>query len=123
MNFYGIGSSIVTLIIVILGICVMLRIISPSKLLRWGVILAVGWVAFMRFGGQFYSAYGNLGLFLVICAIIIIVMFRFQFTRQILAGVISAIIYQQFIRWIFIFTGAGIFLGGLAYAISKWIMI
>ena len=117
---------IIVLVFILMAFGVMFRLISLKGFLKWGIILAFGGSMLITVGipfiQQLQNQYGNLVLFLLICAAISALMLLNDFTRQILAGIFSAIIYNQFLKWLFVFTGAALFLTGLAYTVSKWIM-
>ncbi len=126
MDIKGIFYWIIVLVFILMAFGLMFRLISLKGFLKWGIILAFGGSLLITMGipfiQQLQGQYGNLVLFLLMCAITSVLMFQFGFTRQILAGICSAIIYNQFIKWLFIFTGATLFLSGLAYTVAKWIM-
>jgi hypothetical protein len=124
--FYNAGGAIILVIIVTMGFGVMFRLITVGGLLKWGAILVVGWAISINVGipyyYQLYSEHGKVVPFLVICAVIIVLMYSFDFSRAILASTIGSFLYNDVVRRILWVTGA---LAALYYVVDKfaeWLM-
>ena len=107
-------------LVMLIGLGMVTGIIRSGNIFRWIFCLVV-LIMMVPLLKTVQQRYGNPGLVVAASAGIVIVMYRFQFTRQILVQVLSAAIYNQFIRWILYFTGAAAFLYWLAYKVSRWI--
>ncbi len=118
-------GSLLLLGIVFLGLGVIIGVVKLGSVFKWIVLAAVVVSVANRIGWpllrQFHHQHGNLAFFLVICAVIVILMFSFPFTRAVLASTIGAFIYDH-IRLLLLFTGVGAILTGLVYSLSRWIM-
>lgn len=68
------------------------------------------------------NQYGNMGVFLTIVVAIVLIMSCFDFTRTVLAGMISSFFYGH-IRIILIATGVLAFTYSLMYKLAAWIKL